>query len=249
MTGFTVFPAIDLRQGQVVRLVEGDPLKPTYYSADPAETAQRWLKAGATWLHVVNLDGAFGESSSANQAALHKILAAARQAHASIQFGGGLRSPEAADAALEMGVARIILGTLAIEQPQVVADLLARWGPERVAVSLDARQGQVQVRGWQQATALLASVVASDFKRQGLGWLIFTDISRDGLQTGLNLPATLDLALGSGLQVIASGGVRDWDDIQGARQGGLAGVIVGRALYEGAFDPARLFSDQQEDLC
>jgi phosphoribosylformimino-5-aminoimidazole carboxamide ribotide isomerase len=249
MTGFTVFPAIDLRQGQVVRLVEGDPLKPTHYSADPAETAERWLKAGATWLHVVNLDGAFGESSLANQEALQKILAAATKYNASIQFGGGLRSLEAVDASLEMGVNRVILGTLAIEQPRWVSDLLARWGPERIAVSLDARQGQVQVRGWQEATPLQAGAVACELRRQGLSWLIFTDITRDGLQTGLNLPATIDLARVSGLQVIASGGVRDWDDIQGARQGGLAGAIVGRALYEGAFDPVQLFSDQQEDLC
>ena len=249
MAGFTIFPAIDLRKGQVVRLAEGDPLKSTHYAADPAEAAERWLQAGAKWLHVVNLDGAFGESGLANRGALEKIVTIAGKHRAYIQFGGGLRSLEAVNRAFEMGVTRIILGTLAIEQPHLAASLLAQWGPERIAVSLDARNGAVQVRGWQEATPLLAGEVASEMKQKGLKWLIFTDISRDGLQTGLNLPATIELAQSSGLQVIASGGVRDWADINGSRQGGLAGVIVGRALYEGAFEPVRLFSDQQEEGC
>ena len=174
-------------------------------------------------------------------------------------------APEAIQAVLELGVARAILGTLAVEQPSLVPELVRRWGQERIAVSLDVRHtlhpfgcppggrapegawGQVQVRGWREPTPLLASTAARDLKQSGLRWLIFTDISRDGLQDGLNLPATVELARSSGLEVIASGGVRDMDDIHGAQQAGLAGVIVGRALYEGAFDPVELFDTGGKD--
>jgi phosphoribosylformimino-5-aminoimidazole carboxamide ribotide isomerase len=172
------------------------------------------------------------------------MLKIAARREARVQFGGGLRSREAIKAVLEAGVARAVLGTMAVEQPGMVAELIARWGPERVAVSLDARQGLVQVRGWQEATPLLASTLAGELRHEGLRWLIFTDIARDGRQNGINLPATVELAHSSGLDVIASGGVRDWADIRGARQAGLAGIIVGRALYDGAFDPIELFRDE-----
>ena len=240
----------------MVRLVEGNPLNQTHYASDAAAVAERWLEAGASWLHVVNLDGAFGESDAANRSALLAILRTAARCRASVQFGGGLRSSEAVQAVLELGVARAILGTLAVEQPSLVPELVRRWGQERIAVSLDVRHplrapegawGQVQVRGWREPTSLLASSVARDLKQNGLRWLIFTDISRDGLQAGLNLPATVELARSSGLEVIASGGVRDMDDIRGAQQAGLAGVIVGRALYEGAFDPVELFDTGGKD--
>jgi phosphoribosylformimino-5-aminoimidazole carboxamide ribotide isomerase len=239
---FTVFPAIDLRGGQVVRLKEGDPSRQTSYSADPAGTARRWIAAGARWLHVVNLDGAFGESSRANQAALASILAAAGPAGVSVQFGGGLRSLEAIQTALDLGVTRAVLGTIIVEQPEVLAQALRRWGSPRIAAGLDARDGLVQVRGWQSATPLQAVDLACSLQLGGLGWLIFTDIARDGLQTGLNLLATTRLAQASGLNVIASGGVSRLEDVRQAKEAELAGVIVGRALYEGAIDPEALFT-------
>lgn len=239
---FTIFPAIDLRGGQVVRLREGDPARQTSYSTDPAAAARRWITAGAHWLHVVNLDGAFGEASSANQQALVAILGVAVPAGVPVQFGGGLRSTESIQAALEKGVTRVVLGTVIVERPEVLAGALNRWGAERIAASLDARDGRVAARGWQSPTELLAVDLARALQAQGLHWLVFTDIARDGLQTGLNLPATLELARESRLGVIASGGVSRIEDVEEARTAGLAGAIVGRALYEGSVDPAALFA-------
>lgn len=241
MNPFQVYPAIDLRRGQVVRLQEGDPARQTGYDADPAAAARRWLAAGTRWLHVVNLDGAFGETGAANHAALEAILRAAGEYQACVQFGGGLRSLEALEAAFSLGVTRAVLGTAVVEQPDLLPAALQRWGAERIAAGLDARGGWVQVRGWQQATALPVLDLAQTLAGQGLRWLIFTDISRDGLQTGLNLSATAELAQTSGLQVIASGGVAGWADVQGACRAGLPGVIVGKALYEGKFIPTELF--------
>ncbi len=143
---FTIYPAIDLRGGRVVRLKEGDPARTTTYNDDPAETAQRWLGAGANWLHVVNLDGAFGESDSTNRLALYRILNIAQEFDAHIQFGGGMRSLHAIETAIELGVSRVVLGTIAIEQPDVVGNALARFGVERIAVGIDARDGIVRVR-------------------------------------------------------------------------------------------------------
>jgi phosphoribosylformimino-5-aminoimidazole carboxamide ribotide isomerase len=230
---FIVFPAIDLSNGQVVRLKEGDPLRETAYSTDPAAVARRWLDAGARWLHVVNLDGAFDRSDTANRQALDAILHAARGYPASVQFGGGMRSLEGVQQALELGVNRAVVGTLAVEQPDVVAQAVARWGSERVGASLDARDGIVKVRGWQQGSGITTLDAAQRLSEAGIVWLVFTDISRDGLQTGINLPATLELSEKSGLKVIASGGVRGPEDVRQARAAGLAGAIVGRALYEG----------------
>ena len=239
---FTVYPAIDLRGGQVVRLKEGDPNRQTHYSTDPAATARRWIEAGAGWLHVVNLDGAFDQADQANHAAFQSILTEAQRAGVKVQFGGGLRTPEAIRRVLELGTARAILGTVVIEQPAVLAEALSRWGAERIGASLDARDGLVQVRGWQSSTPLQAADQARALKQAGLRWLVFTDIARDGLQTGLNLEATAALARSSGLDVIASGGVSRIEDVQRASEAGLAGAIVGRALYEGAINPTELFS-------
>ena len=238
---FIIFPAIDLRQGQVVRLKEGDPNRQTHYSPDPARVACRWLDAGANWLHVVNLDGAFDQPDLANRRALEAVLKAAQEYRVPVQFGGGMRSLKAVEAALEAGVSRALLGTLAVEQPELLGQMVSRWGAERIGASLDARGGKVAVRGWQQSSPLLAQEAALTLKTQGLRWLVFTDIARDGLQTGLNLPATVELAKASGLKVIASGGVSGMEDVAQARAAGLAGVIVGRALYEGAIDSSSLF--------
>ncbi len=232
---FTLYPAIDLRQGQVVRLAQGDPRRQTVYAADPASVARRWVRQGAQWLHVVNLDGAFGQDDAANRAALQAILGVAKGLGARVQFGGGLRSLEAVAQALGLGVDRVVLGTLAVRHPSVLAEALQRWGPERIAVGLDARDGRVQVSGWAEDTNLEAPVFAQRLAALGLRTVIFTDIRRDGLQTGLALEATVALQRASGLAVIASGGVGTLADLRAAKQAGLAGVVVGRALYEGAF--------------
>ncbi len=233
---FTIYPAIDLRRGQVVRLQQGDPARQKQYSPDPRATARRWLEQGARWLHVVNLDGAFGEKDALNKAALQGILEEARRAGGQIQFGGGLRSLAAMQEALDLGVERVVLGTVAVEQPQVLQEALESFGPDRVAAGLDARQGYVQVRGWAESAPLLVLDLAQRLKGYGLRRLIFTDIARDGLGTGLNLPATLELSRATGLAVIASGGVRSEEDVRLCHEAGLEGVIVGYALYEGIVD-------------
>lgn len=232
---FTLYPAIDLRQGRVVRLCQGNPSQETTYATDPVAAAERWLHEGARWLHVVNLDGAFGHHDAANRAALQAILRVAARHHAQVQFGGGLRSLDDVAQALDLGVARVVLGTLAARQPEAVAQALQRWGPERIAVALDARDGRVQVSGWAEATDLDAVAFARRLAALGLRTVIFTDIRRDGLQTGLALEDALALQQASGLAVIASGGVATLEDIRAACAAGLAGVVIGRALYEGAF--------------
>jgi len=234
---FIIYPAIDMRAGQVVRLIQGDPARQTTFSNNPGEMARRWFEAGATWLHVVNLDGAFEEGDDANRAALAQILTIARSYNAQVQFGGGLRSLAALEQVLQAGVRRAILGPAAVQHPDLLADALRLFGPERIAAGLDARQGFVQVRGWQETTLIPAGQAATDFAHQGLRWLIFTDTDRDGTGRGLNLAATIDLARQSGLAVIASGGVNNQADIEAAQQAGLAGVIAGRALYDGRLVP------------
>ncbi len=233
MSDFQIYPAIDLRRGQVVRLQRGDPSLQTTYSQDPAAVARAWLEAGARWLHVVNLDGAFGEADQANQVALEAILKISAGYRARVQFGGGLRSLASVQRALEMGVRRAVLGTLAVEQPEQLAQAIKTWGSARIAAGLDAQDGLVRVRGWQQGTALPAEDLAKQLTTLGLRWLIFTDVSRDGMGSGLNLPATFALARSTGLQVIASGGVNSLQDVSRSRQSGMAGVIIGKALYDG----------------
>jgi phosphoribosylformimino-5-aminoimidazole carboxamide ribotide isomerase len=229
---FTIYPAIDLRGGKVVRLKEGDPTRMTSYSDDPAEAAQRWLDAGTSWLHVVNLDGAFGESDDANRNALEAIL----KLGARVQFGGGMRSMDAIADALRLGVSRVILGTIAIEQPEIVKDALKLFGAEQIAVGIDARDGLVRTRGWKDDSGIKATDLAVQMRTFGLATVIFTDIRRDGLGSGLNIPSTRELAEVSGLDVIASGGVHTLDDVMAAKDAGLAGCIIGRALYDGTVE-------------
>lgn len=242
MTGFDIYPAIDLRRGRVVRLQLGDPARETVFGDDPAATAGRWRDAGARWLHVVNLDGAFAEAGAANWAALAAIVAAGG---ARVQFGGGLRSLDDIAAALDGGVARAVLGTAALESPELLAAAVAQFGPERVAVGIDARDGRVRVRGWQAETAVTPAALALSARAAGVTTIIYTDIARDGVLAGVNAAATAALAATTGLDVIASGGARDLDDVARllalgatAAPGRLAGVILGRALYDGHIDLA-----------
>lgn len=247
METFVVYPAIDLRRGQVVRLKMGDPNQQTVYGIDAGEVAARWLEAGAGWLHVVNLDAAFEEEDSENRAALVEILRIAINYNARVQLGGGLRTIEAIRQAIDLEVARAILGTVAVQDPAVLAAALQSWGPERVAVSLDGRDGKVSVRGWKEDTALEGLELALQCRALGLKWLVYTDIARDGMGRGINLARTAQIAAASGLQVIASGGVNSLEDIQEAKASGLAGAIVGRALYDGALDAKQLFGRKGAD--
>jgi len=215
MRSFEVFPAIDLRGGRVVRLRQGDPRRETMYAEDPTDVASLWAQKGAQWLHVVNLDGAFGEESGANLAALQRILS---QVAVKVQLGGGIRDMTSLQSALELGVARVVIGTAFIEAPEFVAMALARFGPEHLVLGIDARDGVVHARGWRSSTGLLAIDLAQRWATMGGRWVVHTSISH--------------------LQVIASGGVRTLQDVRDARDAGLAGVIIGRALYEGQVDLA-----------
>lgn len=228
-TSFTVFPAIDLRAGRVVRLAQGDPLRQTVYGDDPAAVARRWQTEGAAWVHVVNLDGAFGDADAANSAALGAILATGLR----VQFGGGLRSRASLRAAFGAGVARAVIGTAAVEDPALLDWALSEYGAERVAVGIDAKDGLVRLRGWAEASAVTALDLGRRLAGQGATWCVFTDVARDGVGAGVNLAATTELAGATGLNVIASGGVAGPQDVKQVREAGLPGVIVGRALYEG----------------
>ena len=232
MGNFTVYPAIDLRHGRVVRLSQGDPDRETSYANQPLQVAQRWQEAGATWLHVVNLDGAFGEKGMDNLTALADI--ATTDLH--VQFGGGLRSMASIRRALELGVSRVVLGTVAVHNPALVTEALAEFGPDCITLGIDARDGAVNVRGWQETTQLLAVDLASQWAVMGGKWLVFTDISRDGMGSGVNVDETSALAAKTGLKVIASGGVGTLSDVKRVIEADLSGVIIGRALYEGQVD-------------
>ena len=236
MPTFTLYPAIDLRKGRVVRLRTGDPAQQIVYSMEPTRMAQKWLASGAAWLHVVNLDAALGEDDFANQAALGEILQETAQAGVKVQLGGGLRSLEAIQSTLDRGVQRAVLGTAAALQPELVYQALKQFGAGRIAAGLDARSGWISVRGWAKDTPLRAVDLATDLAKMGMRTLIFTDIARDGAGQGGNLEATKELALASGLEVIAAGGFTLLDELLVARQAGLAGVILGKALYEDQLD-------------
>jgi phosphoribosylformimino-5-aminoimidazole carboxamide ribotide isomerase len=230
-----IFPAIDLRGGKVVRLRQGDPARQTVYSDDPLEVAQRWQAEGARWLHVVNLDGAF--SSSASSRNVDAIQSIARACPLPVQLGGGLRSVAAIRAALELGIARVVLGTLAVQAPEIVRDAVRTFGADRIVAGLDAKDGMLTTHGWQAQTALSVIDAALRMKELGVERVVFTDIGRDGMLQGVNIEATRTLACDSGLRVIASGGVASLDDIdrlKAIESDGVEGVIIGQALYTGA---------------
>ncbi len=229
LNGFAVIPAIDLRAGRVVRLAQGDPARQTAYGDDPLAWAKRWKAEGAAWLHVINLSGAFGEDSAANLQALERILTAGLK----VEFGGGIRDQAGVRAALELGVARLFLGTAAVRDPALVDWAVATYGPARIAGDIGARDGRVVVRGWQEATPLTALELGRRFRGQGLEWCVLTDVSRDGVGSGADTAGASALQSGTGLKVVVSGGVASLDDVRRAKAAGLAGVIIGRALYEG----------------
>jgi phosphoribosylformimino-5-aminoimidazole carboxamide ribotide isomerase len=232
---FTVYPAIDLRNGNVVRLKQGDPAQQTTYSEDPVGIARRWNSEGASWLHVINLDGALDDATAAraNRRALATIAAAVGM---NIQFGGGLRSMDSVKAAFDSGANRVVLGTAAAEDPRLVAEVLARYGTERVVIGLDSRDGMIVTRGWQQETPLSAVELGTLMHEMGVIHALYTEVGRDGMMTGPAAELTGALAQLTSLQVIASGGVRNLDDIKEVMlyaPRGVTGVILGRSLYEG----------------
>ena len=237
-----IYPAIDLRRGRVVRLLQGRADAETVYFEDPAQPAREWVAAGAAWIHVVDLDGAFA-GEGANRAAIERILATG----AKVQLGGGLRSREAVESALAAGVARVVIGTRAAKEPAFVGELVEAYGSERIAVGIDARDGKVAIKGWVETVPLEALELARMVEDLGAGTIIYTDISRDGMLTGPNYEAQEAMLQTVKCGVIASGGVSypaDIDQLRqlGTRYANLDGVITGKALYEGRIDLAAILA-------
>ncbi len=229
-----IFPAIDLKGGQVVRLAEGDMGRATVYGDDPAAQAVLFAEAGAEFLHVVDLDGSFAGRAE-NRGAVEAILEAF-PGH--VQLGGGIRNVAAVEGWFDLGVSRIVMGTAALKDPQFVKDMAKDW-PGGIVVAVDARDGMVATEGWAEVSDVSIIDMARRFEDAGVASLLFTDIGRDGMLTGCNIEATVDLARRTDLPVIASGGVKGLDDIHVLSlhaNEGIEGVITGRALYDGRLD-------------
>jgi phosphoribosylformimino-5-aminoimidazole carboxamide ribotide isomerase len=234
MDAVNLFPAIDLKGGEVVRLEQGDMTRATIFHSDPAEQAQRFAAQGFDYLHIVDLDGAFA-GKPMNAAAVERIRAAVKLP---LQLGGGIRDQATIEAWLGKGVTRVIIGTAAVRDPALVKDAAKKF-PGRIAVGLDARDGKVAVEGWAKIAELSALDLARRFEDAGVAAIIYTDIARDGMLRGLNLEATIALADAVAIPVIASGGFASLDDVRellAPRAKKLAGAIIGRALYDGRLD-------------
>ena len=235
-----LFPAIDLKNGEAVRLEQGDMARATIFNSDPAAQARAFVAQGFEYLHIVDLDGAFA-GRPVNAAAVERILAAVK---IPVQLGGGIRDRAGIEGWLGKGVARVIIGTAAVRDPPLVKEA-AKAFPGRIAVGLDARDGKVAVEGWAKTSELSALGIAQRFEDAGVAAIIYTDIARDGMLKGLNLDATIALAESVSIPVIASGGFASLDDVRALlepRAQNLEGAIVGRALYDGRLDPAAAIS-------
>lgn len=264
-----IYPAIDLRQGRCVRLRQGDPAAETVFGDNPAAMAQHWANQGAEWLHIVNLDGALGATSAQLHALhrpnniriqhpgqqvaltpdeelehnlpinLRRLRDIRRAVTLPLQFGGGLRTLDDIQLALELGADRVVLGTVAIENPGLVSEALLRWGADRIVVGIDARDGKVATHGWQATSSVDVIDLGHRMQALGVTRVVYTDISRDGMLSGVNIEMTSRLGDVTGLKVIASGGVAGIGDIEALKAHehyNIDGVIVGQAIYTGALD-------------
>ena len=232
-----IFPAIDIRGGKCVRLLKGDFEKETVFSDKPEEMAKKWQAQGAEFLHLVDLDGALAGKSQ-NLATVEKILAAV---NIPVELGGGIRTMENIDDVLALGVRRVILGSVAVRDPELVREACAKYG-DRIVVGIDAKDGIVAVDGWGVSGDVEATALAKEMKKAGVKTIIYTDISRDGTLSGVNVEATAKLARESGVAIVASGGVKSIADIEALKpyeKDGIEGVIVGKSIYMGTLDLAK----------
>lgn len=231
-----IFPAIDIRGGKCVRLLKGDFAKETVFSDKPEEMAKKWQAQGAEFLHLVDLDGALAGKSQ-NLATVEKILAAV---DIPVELGGGIRTMENIDDVLALGVRRVILGSVVVRDPELVREACAKYG-DRIVVGIDAKEGIVAVDGWGVSGDVEATALAKEMKKAGVKTIIYTDISRDGTLSGVNVEATAKLARESGVAIVASGGVKSIADIEALKpyeKDGIEGVIVGKSIYMGTLDLA-----------
>lgn len=238
-----IYPAIDLKDGQGVRLLHGDFNKMTVYAPDPEKQAHAFVEAGCSWIHVVDLDGAV-TGSTANKKAVSAIL----RAGAKVQLGGGIRSMQAIESWLSEGISRVILGTVALKEPELVKQA-AKAFPGQIAVGADARNGMIAAEGWLENSDMPVTKLVQRFEDCGVAAVIFTDISRDGALTGVNAKATAELAEHVNIPVIASGGVKGIEDITACAKlahKGIEGVITGRALYDGRLSLADALAEAKK---
>ena len=227
-----LLPAIDMKDGCAVRLEKGDFNLKTVYSENPAEFALKFQDAGAGFIHLVDLDGAL-KGHSVNESAIKKITSSV---DIPCELGGGIRSLEAIEYVLGLGVYRVILGTSAVQDPDFVTEAVEKFGSERIVVGIDAKNGRVATHGWESLSEYTAINLAKDMKERGVKTIIYTDISRDGMLTGPNINATKELSDKTGLDIIASGGVSCMEDLEQLSEAGIYGSIIGKAYYEGRVD-------------
>lgn len=227
-----LYPAIDMKNGKCVRLTQGlfDNVK--VYGDSPADMAKLWVSQGATFLHLVDLDGAQA-GHSVNESAIRAIV---QQVDVPVELGGGLRSIEAVKSMLDLGVSRCIIGTKAAERPEFIRELVEAFGPERIVAGVDAKEGMVAVDGWERTSEMTAVDLCLKMKEYGVQHIVYTDISRDGMLSGPNVTDTKMLTEKTGLDVIASGGVSSMEDLETLYENGIQGVIIGKALYEKRLD-------------
>lgn len=225
-----IFPAIDIKDGQCVRLVQGRKETKKVYSPDPVEVACEWEKQGAQWLHIVDLDGAFS-GVPVNSGIVRKLAGAVS---IPFQVGGGIRNRKAVRGYLDIGASRVVIGTKAVEEPSLIRELIDEFGPERIVLGLDARQGMVAIQGWERTTGVPARDLASAMRKLGVKWVVYTDVMRDGMMEGPNYQGLEEMAQVEGIKLVASGGISDLEDVKKlAGIPGVEGVIIGKALYEG----------------
>ena len=227
-----LYPAIDLKNGQCVRLKQGAFKEITVYSDKPEEIAAKWQSKGATYLHLVDLDGALA-GHSVNEKVIKKIV---DTLSIPIEIGGGIRSEEAIEAMLALGVSRVIIGTKAAENPEFIRDMVNKFGQERIVAGIDAKNGMVAVEGWEKLSDLSASELVNRMKEYGIRHVVYTDIARDGMLSGPNVEYTKKLTEETGLDIIASGGMSSMEDLRELYNAGVHGAIIGKALYENRID-------------
>lgn len=227
-----LYPAIDMKGGKCVRLTQGSFDHTKVYSDDPVDMAQKWVSMGATFLHLVDLDGAL-KGRSVNEPVIRRILSAVT---VPVQVGGGIRSREAVKNMLDLGVRRVIIGTMAAKEPEFMRALTEEFDPEQIVAGVDAKDGLVAVEGWEKVSTLTSLELCLKMKEYGIRHIVYTDISRDGMLTGPNVETTRELTLNTGMDIIASGGVSCMEDLQELYNQGIQGAIIGKALYEKRLD-------------
>nr|WP_314461038.1 1-(5-phosphoribosyl)-5-[(5-phosphoribosylamino)methylideneamino]imidazole-4-carboxamide isomerase [uncultured Clostridium sp.] len=227
-----LYPAIDLKNGRCVRLKQGEFKEITVYSDKPEEIAALWQEQGAAYLHLVDLDGALA-GHSVNKEVIQRIV---NTVSIPVEIGGGIRSEEAIASMLSLGVARVIIGTKAVKQPEFIRDMIDKFGADRIVLGVDAKDGMVAVEGWEKLSQITASELCSQMKEYGIRHIVYTDISRDGMLSGPNVAYTKKLTDETGLDVIASGGMSSMEDLRLLYEAGVQGAIIGKALYEKRID-------------